>query len=143
MKLVSPIQPINLSPWVLFTNSATIPGVVSLFLEKVRSSNRPLTRILEVPERKYRYTVQFDLLEGLLDGRFMGFTAQGIARVESIMKSKQHKTYCVFCAGNCYAYAHYLNLEDAVEVANALEKLSEVSGMWEKVHGLQESDRHE
>ena len=138
MKLVLPIQPINLSPWVLFTSSATKPGVISHFLEKVRSSNRPFTRILEIPKRKYRYTVEFDLLEGLLDGKSMGFTAQGAAQVESIMKSKQHKTNCVFCARNCYAYAHYLSLEDSVEVANALERLVGVSGMWEKVYGLLE-----
>ncbi len=88
MKLVLPIQPINLSPWVLFTNSATKPGVISDFLEKVRSSNRPFTRILEIPKRKYQYTVEFDLLEGLLDGKSIGFTAQGAAQVESICEKQ-------------------------------------------------------
>ena len=76
--------------------------------------------------------MEFDLLEGLLDGKSMGFTAQGAAQVESIMKSKQHKTDCIFWKNNCYAYASYLSLEDSVEVANALERLVGVSGMWEK-----------
>lgn len=140
MKLVLPIQPINLSPWVLFTSSATKPGVISDFLEKVRSSNRPFTRILEIPKRKYRYTVEFDLYEGLVipDNRVMGLTTQGIEKVESIMRSKPCETYCVFAKGGCYVYARYLTLEDAVEVANALQEVAGGSGMWEDKYGLLE-----
>ena len=83
------------------------------------------------PRYKYRYVVECDLLEGLLHGYNMGFTRQGIAEVERIIASKQHKTYCTFCAGNCYAYARYLSLEDAVEVANALAALADMGGMWD------------
>ena len=134
MKLEPANQPINLSPWVLFTNSATKPGVITHFLKKVHSSKRPFTRILEITERRYRYTVEFDLYEGLLG--CIGLTAQGAAQVELIMKSFQHKTNCIFWKGNRYVYANYLRLEDSVEVANELQKLVGINGTWEKMYGV-------
>lgn len=124
-------RPDNLSSWVLLTHPATPPGTVRDFLKKTRAAERPFIRINYYPRYKYRYVVECDLLEGLLHGYNMGFTRQGIAEVERIIASKQHKTNCTFCAGNCYAYARYLSLEDAVEVANALAALADMGGMWD------------
>ena len=124
-------RPDNLSSWVLLTHPATPPGTVRDFLKKTRAADRPFIRINYYKRYKYRYIVECDLLEGLLHGYNMGFTMQGIAEVERIIASLQHKTYCTFCAGNCYAYARYLSLEDAVEVANALAVLADMGGMWD------------
>ena len=124
-------RPDNLDRWVLLTHPATPPGTVRDFLKKTRAADRPFIRINYYPRYKYRYIVECDLLEGLLHGYNMGFTMQGIAEVERIITSLQHKTVCTFCAGNCYAYALYLSLEDAVEVANALAALADMGGMWD------------
>ena len=64
-------QPINLSPWVLNTSPATLPGTINHFLERIRSSDRPFICIKEVPTRKYRYMVEFDLLVGLRNGSYI------------------------------------------------------------------------
>lgn len=134
-KVSSSQQPINLAPWVLFTCPATLPGTINYFLERIRSSDRPFICIKEIPKQKYRYTVDFDLLVGLRNGSYMGFTEQGAAKIKLIMTSHRHKTGISFCAGSCYVYARYLSLEDAVEVANALDALVGVSGIWEQVYG--------
>ncbi len=123
-------RPDNLSSWVLLTHPATPTGTVRDFLQKTRAADRPFIRINYYPRYKYRYVVECDLLEGLLHDYNIGFTRQGIAEVERSIKSLQHKTSCTFCAGNCYAYARYLSLEDAVEVANALAALADYGGMW-------------
>ena len=124
-------RPDNLSSWVLLTHPATPPGTVSNFLKKTRAADRPFIRINYYPRYKYRFIVECDLLEGLLHGYNMGFTMHGIAEVERIITSLQHKTSCTFCAGNCYASARYLSLENAVEVANALAALADYGGMWD------------
>lgn len=124
-------RPSHLDRWVLLTHPATPTGTVTHFLDLTRRHDRPFIRINYYPRYKYRYIVECDLLEGLRHGYKMGFTIAGIAQVERIIASKQHKTNCTFHPGNCYAYARYLSLEDAVEVANALAALADYGGMWD------------
>ncbi|MBD2772541.1 hypothetical protein [Iningainema tapete] len=121
----------NLSEWVLFTDASTQPLTVKSFLSKVRTADRPFIRIYVYPRKKYRYCVECDLLEGLKVGNNIGFTELGITKVEQIMTCFPHKTQVLFRAGNCYVYARYLNLEDAICVANSLAALAEVGGMWD------------
>lgn len=117
---------------MFFTHPATPTVTVKDFLKKIRAADRPLVRIQVLLRYKYRYSVECDLLEGFKDGANIGFTRQGIAQVERIITSKQHKSSCLFWTGNCFAYARYLSLEDAVEVANALAALADYSGMWDR-----------
>jgi hypothetical protein len=101
------------------------------YLNKVRSADRPFIRMSVNSRQKYRYYVDCDLLEGLKVGHNIGFTERGMNEVERIMTGFPHKTNVLFHVGNCFVYARYLNLDDAIKVANLLAVLADTGGMWD------------
>ncbi|MEC4814601.1 MAG: hypothetical protein SAK29_15190 [Scytonema sp. PMC 1069.18] len=124
-------RPANLSDWVLFVNALTSERTGEAYLNKVRTADRPFIRMSVNSRQKYRYHVDCDLLEGLTVGHNIGFTERGMNEVERIMTGFPHKTNVLFHVGNCYVYACYLNLSDAIQVANSLALLADTGGMWD------------